>query len=208
MAPRIDLVEITGVFRDSDPPAEVVNNVWVIGDDDEVLVVDASHDDAPIVEAIGGRRVTRIQCSHGHFDHVNAARELQGKVDAPIALHPADRMLWDEAYPDVAPDLEVAAGDVLTIAGTDLKVMHTPGHTPGSVCLYDAGGHLFGGDCLFQGGPGATAFRYGDFEVIITSIREQLLVLPLETEVHTGHGPSTTIGDEAPHLDEWIARGY
>ena len=74
MAPRIDLVEITGVFRDSDPPAEVQNNVWVIGDDDEVIVIDASHDASPIVEAVGGRRVTRIQCSHGHFDHVNVAR--------------------------------------------------------------------------------------------------------------------------------------
>ncbi|HEY6567498.1 MAG TPA: MBL fold metallo-hydrolase, partial [Actinomycetota bacterium] len=66
----------------------------------------------------------------------------------------------------------------------------------------------FGGDTLFQGGPGATAFQYGDFEVIITSIREQLLVLPMQTHVYTGHGPSTTIGEEAPHLDEWIARGY
>lgn len=208
MALRIDLVQIDGFFKGSDPPAAVQNNVWVIGDDAEVIVIDASHDAAPIIEAIAGRRVTRIQCSHGHFDHVNVARDLQAAVDAPIALHAADRMLWDDAYPDVAPNLEVVAGDVLTIAGIDLKVMHTPGHTPGSVCLYDAGGHLFGGDTLFQGGPGATAFEYGDFEVIVTSIREHLLDLPPQTEVHPGHGASTTIGEEAPHLDEWIARGY
>lgn len=205
--PQIDLVQTMGVFKDSDPPAEVQNNVWIVGDDREVIVVDASHDARPIVEAVGGRTVTQIVCSHGHWDHVNEALALQDAVDAPVALHPADRMLWDEEH-DRAPDLDLAADDLVLVGGVELRVLHTPGHTPGSVCLYDRGGHLFGGDTLFPGGPGATQFRFGDFEVIITSIRDQLLPLPGSTQVHTGHGPSTTIGAEAPHLDEWIARGY
>jgi glyoxylase-like metal-dependent hydrolase (beta-lactamase superfamily II) len=204
---RIDLVQIDGFTR-SDPPAGVQNNVWVVGDDREVLVIDASHDPGPIVDAVAGRRVSRIVCSHGHWDHVNQALALQASVDAPVALHPADRMLWDEAHPGTPPDQDLAAGDVIATAGISLKVLHTPGHTPGSVCLYDAAGHLFGGDTLFEGGPGATQFRFGDFELIITSIREQLLPLPSGTQVHTGHGPATTIGAESPHLDEWIARGH
>lgn len=204
---RIDAVRITGVYADTDPPETIENNVWVIGDDQEVLVIDASHDVTPILATVDGRRVTQIVCTHGHWDHVNRALVLQEAVDAPVALHPADRMLWDELHAS-PPDLDLTADDLLLIGGLELKVLHTPGHTPGSVCLYDQAGTLFSGDTLFEGGPGATAIRFGDFEVIIGSISEQLLVLPGETAVHTGHGPSTTIGAEAPHLPAWIRRGW
>jgi len=204
---RIDAVRITGAYANTDPPEAIENNVWAIGDDHEVLVIDASHDVTPILATIDGRRVTQIVCTHGHWDHVNQAVALQAAVDAPVALHPADRMLWDEVHRS-PPDLDLAADDLIMIGGLELKVLHTPGHTPGSVCLYDQVGTLFSGDTLFEGGPGATAFRYGDFEVIIRSIGEQLLVLPGEIVVHTGHGASTTIGAEAPHLPAWIRRGW
>ena len=204
---RIDAVRITGVYAHTDPPETIENNVWVIGDDQEVLVIDASHDVTPILATVDGRRVTQIVCTHGHWDHVNRALVLQEAVDAPVALHPADRMLWDELHAS-PPDLDLTADDLLLIGGLELKVLHTPGHTPGSVCLYDQAGTLFSGDTLFEGGPGATAIRFGDFEVIIGSISEQLLALPGETAVHTGHGPSTTIGAEAPHLPAWIRRGW
>jgi glyoxylase-like metal-dependent hydrolase (beta-lactamase superfamily II) len=202
---RIDAVRITGTYVNTEETIE--NNVWVIGDDHEALVIDASHDVTPILATIDGRRVTQIVCTHGHWDHVNQAVALQAAVDAPVALHPADRMLWDEVHRS-PPDLDLAADDLIMIGGLELKVLHTPGHTPGSVCLYDQVGTLFSGDTLFEGGPGATAFRYGDFEVIIRSIGEQLLVLPGEIVVHTGHGASTTIGAEAPHLPAWIRRGW
>ena len=114
---------------------------------------------------------------------------------------------------------DLADGQVLTVAGTELHVLHTPGHSPGSVCLYapalgEAGddgaptGVVFSGDTLFQGGPGATGRSYSDFDTIIESIRERLLSLPEATVVHTGHGDSTTIGTEKPHLQEWIDRGH
>jgi len=202
---RIDAVRITGTYANTGETIE--NNVWVIGDDHEVLVIDASHDVAPILATIDGRSVTQIVCTHGHWDHVNQAVALQAAVDAPVALHPADRMLWDELHAS-PPDLDLAADDLVMIGGLELKVLHTPGHTPGSVCLYDQAGTLFSGDTLFEGGPGATQIRFGDFELIIRSIGEQLLVLPGETEVHTGHGPSTTIGAEAPHLPAWVRRGW
>jgi glyoxylase-like metal-dependent hydrolase (beta-lactamase superfamily II) len=124
-------------------------------------------------------------------------------------MHPADLPLWREVYPDALPDAEIADGDELSAGGVTLRVVHTPGHTPGGCCLYDAeSGTVFSGDTLFRGGPGATGRSWSDFPTIIESIRTRLLVLAPETRVLTGHGDETTIGDEAPHLNDWIARGY
>jgi glyoxylase-like metal-dependent hydrolase (beta-lactamase superfamily II) len=209
VAARIELVRTNGIFSLDGEDFDVENNIWLVGDDHEVLVIDAAHDAAPIVDAIGDREVRAILCTHGHNDHINAADALsRTSGNAPVLLHPADEMLWDVVYPDRKPDDAVGDGDELQVAGARLRVVHTPGHSPGGVCLLGLGGHVFGGDTLFKGGPGATGRSYSDFPTIIDSICERLLVLPPDTVVHTGHGASTTIGDEAPHLDEWIARGH
>ncbi len=208
MAPRIELVRTNGIFSLDGQDFEVENNIWLVGDDHEVIVIDAAHDATPIIDAVGDRRVAAIVCTHGHNDHINAADDLARATRAPVMLHEADRMLWDVVYPDRAPDAPLRDGDVVRVAGSDLRVLHTPGHSPGGVCLLDERGHVFGGDTLFKGGPGATGRSYSDFPTIIRSIRERLLTLPDDTIVHTGHGESTTIGAEAPHLDEWIARGH
>jgi glyoxylase-like metal-dependent hydrolase (beta-lactamase superfamily II) len=205
----IEHVTTAGVFSLDGEDFDVVNNIWLIGDDHEILVVDAAHDAAPIVAAVGDRSVRAILCTHGHNDHINAADELSRATGgAPVLLHPDDEMLWDVVYPDRKPDRAVRDGDELEVAGERLRIVHTPGHSPGGVCLLGPDGHVFGGDTLFQGGPGATGRSYSDFPTIIESIRDRLLVLPGDTVVHTGHGESTTIGAEAPHLDEWIARGH
>jgi glyoxylase-like metal-dependent hydrolase (beta-lactamase superfamily II) len=205
----IEQVTTAGVFSLDGQDFDVENNIWLIGDDQEVLVVDAAHDAAPIVAAVGDRSVRAILCTHGHNDHINAADELSRATGgAPVLLHPDDEMLWDVVYPDRKPDGAVRDGDELEVAGERLRIVHTPGHSPGGVCLLGPDGHVFGGDTLFNGGPGATGRSYSDFPTIIDSIRDRLLVLPGDTVVHTGHGESTTIGAEAPHLDEWIARGH
>jgi glyoxylase-like metal-dependent hydrolase (beta-lactamase superfamily II) len=205
----IEHVTTAGVFSLDGQDFDVENNIWLIGDDHEVIVVDAAHDAAPIVAAVGDRSVRAILCTHGHNDHINAADELSRATGgAPVLLHPDDKMLWDVVYPDRKPDRAVRDGDELEVAGERLRIVHTPGHSPGGVCILGPDGHVFGGDTLFNGGPGATGRSYSDFPTIIESIRDRLLVLPGDTVVHTGHGDSTTIGAEAPHLDEWIARGH
>lgn len=201
MGARVEKVVTSGIFSIDGEDFEVDNNIWIIGDDDEVIVVDAAHEAGPIVEAVGDRTVKAIVCTHGHNDHINAAADLAAATGAPILIHDDDRMLWDDVYPDRSPDGSLAEGDTITVAGTDLAVLHTPGHSPGGVCLYDAeAGRVFGGDTLFNGGPGATGRSFSDHGTILESIRTKLLTLPDETVVHTGHGDTTTIGAEAPGI--------
>jgi glyoxylase-like metal-dependent hydrolase (beta-lactamase superfamily II) len=203
---QAEKVVTSGQFRLDGGSWDVDNNVWLFGDEDEVVVIDAAHDAGAIANAVGGRPVKAILCTHAHNDHINVALELASELDAPVLLHPDDRVLWDAVH-DRAPDGDLTDGDIITVAGAQLRVVHTPGHSPGGVCLVGEG-VVFSGDTLFHGGPGATGRSYSDFPTILDSIREQLLSLPGETVVHTGHGEDTTIGAEASGYDEWVARGH
>ncbi|MBF9066654.1 MBL fold metallo-hydrolase [Streptacidiphilus fuscans] len=208
-AARVELLVTSGTFTLDGGSWDVDNNVWLVGDDSEVLVLDPAHDAEAVAAAVGGRRVTAIVCTHAHNDHVNAAPALAERTGAPILLHPDDLTLWRMTHPDREPDGPLKDGDVLHVAGVDLHVLHTPGHSPGAVSLHaPALDTVFTGDTLFAGGPGATGRSFSDFPTIVDSIRERLLTLPPETTVRTGHGDSTTVGTEAPHLAEWIARGH
>jgi glyoxylase-like metal-dependent hydrolase (beta-lactamase superfamily II) len=208
-AVRVEHLTTSGTFSLDGQTYDVDNNVWLLGDDEEVLVVDAPHDAQAILDAVGGRRVVAIACTHAHDDHVRIAPDLRAATGAPMLLHPDDLVLWRLTHPDVDPDGDLADGQTLSVAGVDVRVLHTPGHAPGAVCLYVPDlDRLFSGDTLFRGGPGATGRSYSDFPTIVRSIAERLLTLPPDTVVHTGHGDDTSIAAETPHLQEWLDRGH
>jgi glyoxylase-like metal-dependent hydrolase (beta-lactamase superfamily II) len=194
---RIDHGVTTGTFSLDGETFDVDNNVWVVGNDDECIVIDAPHDVAGIHEVISDRRVLAIICTHAHDDHVRVAPQLAETVDAPILLNKADAPLWKLTHPDLEPDGDLPDGKRIVVGDSALEVLHTPGHAPGAVCLYCADlGVVFTGDTLFKGGPGATGRSFSDRDTIVASIKTRLFTLPPETVVHTGHGDSTTIAAE------------
>ncbi|MFC7307585.1 MBL fold metallo-hydrolase [Streptomyces monticola] len=198
---RAERVVTSGTFSLDGETFDVDNNVWLIGDDSEVLVVDAAHDAGAVIRAVAGRSVTAVVCTHGHDDHIGAAVDLAEHTGAPVLLHPDDLQLWHTVHPDRKPDGELADGQRLHVAGVAVQVIHTPGHTWGGCSLYVPFlNAVCTGDTLFHGGPGATGRSYSDRHTLENAIRERLLVLPSDTVVHTGHGTDTTIGAERPHV--------
>jgi glyoxylase-like metal-dependent hydrolase (beta-lactamase superfamily II) len=208
MANAIQRVVTSGTFELDGGSWDVDNNIWIVGDDSNVVVFDAAHTAQPIIDAVAGRNVVAVVCTHGHNDHVTVAPELGEALDAPVLLHPADEVLWRMTHPD--KDFHsIGDGLVLSVGDVEIRALHTPGHSPGSVCWYAPDlGAVVSGDTLFNGGPGATGRSFSDFPTILASISEKLGKLPADTVVYTGHGDSTVIGDEIVHYDEWVARGH
>jgi len=202
---RVDHGVTSGTFSLDGQTFDVDNNVWVVGDDAECVVIDAPHSVEDILAVVGDRRVKAIVCTHAHDDHVRVAPELRERVNggqgAPIMLHPADKPVWELTHTDRLWDVDLSDGFEITVGGTTLRAIHTPGHAPGAVCFHAPDlGCVFTGDTLFQGGPGATGRSFSDEDLIRESIRSKLFVLPDETVVHTGHGDDTTIGAEREAL--------
>ncbi|HEY9289083.1 MAG TPA: MBL fold metallo-hydrolase [Candidatus Dormibacteraeota bacterium] len=180
------------------------NNVYVLSDDKtkEALVIDAANEAPRILKELEGMRVSHILTTHGHHDHVQALKAVREKTQARFSCHELD-----ESMMPMPADHRISDGERFRFGDYEVVALHTPGHTPGSVCFL-AGERLFSGDTLFPGGPGNTGNPYASFPTIIESIKERLFTLPDETEVLPGHGKPTTVGRERPHLDEWIERGW
>ncbi|WP_332601679.1 MBL fold metallo-hydrolase [Arthrobacter sp. S2(2024)] len=201
MSVSIENLVTSGTFSLDGGTWDVDNNVWIVGNDDECVIIDSPHDAEAIIGQVRGRKVRAILLTHAHNDHIGAALDVAKAVNAPIHLHPADMVLWEQVYPDAGPDRYITDGDIFDVAGTTLRAIHTPGHSPGSTCFYlESEGTVFTGDTLFNGGPGATGRSHSDHPTILASIRERLLTLPTETVVRTGHGDNTTIKAEAENL--------
>ncbi|MCL8025136.1 MBL fold metallo-hydrolase [Nocardioides bruguierae] len=205
-AAKVDHAVVSGTFSLDGQTFDVDNNIWVIGDESECVVIDAPHDVQAILDVVGERTLKAILLTHAHDDHCRVAPALReaanGGSGAPILLHPDEKPLWELTHTDHLWDVDVADGFEVTVGGTTLKALHTPGHAPGAVCWYAPDlGCVFSGDTLFNGGPGATGRSFSDHPTILRSIGEKLLALPDETVVHTGHGDDTTIGAERAGIE-------
>jgi len=165
------------------------NNCYILGcpGSQTVLVVDAPAGTDAVVAAVGGRRVKAVVLTHTHPDHIMGLHELRRETKAPLAVHELEAA-------KVGADIVLRENDILEIGECLIKVLHTPGHTKGSICLF-CDGHLISGDTLFPGGPGKTATPE-DFRQVVESIVRTLLALPDDTKVYPGHGPDTVLGKE------------
>jgi len=184
------------------------STAWIVGDDDEVIVIDPGEDAAGVLETVGDREILAVICTHGHASHVAAAVEVAERDEAPVALHPADRLQWRVVHPDSGAEIEMADKGRFEVADVMLEVLHTPGHSPGSVSLYCADLEaVFTGDALLASGPAPHEGEYPDFPGQLTAIGERLLDLPSRTRVLPGHGEETTISAAAKRFDGWVTAG-
>jgi glyoxylase-like metal-dependent hydrolase (beta-lactamase superfamily II) len=182
------------------------NNVFVLRcrETGDAVLIDAANEHEQLLEMCRRLGVRRVLETHGHWDHIGAVPQMR-EAGYEVAVTSKDApMLKDVGY-----DVFIDDAEVIEVGNLRLLAIHNPGHTPGSVSfLVEGAPLLFSGDTLFPGGPGATKFEGGDFPTIIQSIDTKLLTLPAHTIVMPGHGVSTTIGNERPHLQEWIDRGW
>lgn len=183
-------------------------NAWVIGDSDEVIVIDPGEDPASVLEVVGDREILAVICTHGHASHIAAAVEVAEPDEAPVALHRLDRPLWRAVHHGGDPEIEMADGGRFDVADVQLEVIHTGGHTPGSVSLYCADlDVVFTGDTLAASGPVPHEGLFADFPGQLSAIGERLLDLPPQTRVLPGHGEESTIDAAAKRFDDWVAAG-
>jgi len=183
----------------------VDNNVYVVRcrRTGVAALIDAANEHERLLEVVTTLGVASVLETHGHWDHIGAVEHVrEAGIDVWVRAEDADML---PGYDHLLED-----DDVHAVGDLRLRTIHTPGHTPGSICFSLVGTPvLFSGDTLFPGGPGATSFEGGDFPTIITSIEERLFrPYDGDTIVWPGHGAATTLGVERPHVDEWVARGW
>jgi glyoxylase-like metal-dependent hydrolase (beta-lactamase superfamily II) len=184
------------------------STAWIVGDDEEVIVIDPGDDAGGVLEAVGDREILAVICTHGHTSHVAAAVAVAERDEAPVALHPADREQWRAVHRDGDAEIDMTDGGRFDVGDVRLEVLHTPGHTRGSVSLYCADlGVVFTGDTLLASGPAPHEGEYPDFPGQLTAIGERLLGLPSATRVLPGHGEETTVSAAAKRFDGWVTAG-
>jgi glyoxylase-like metal-dependent hydrolase (beta-lactamase superfamily II) len=183
-------------------------NTWIVGDDEEVIVIDPGVDAGQVLAKVGKREVLAVICTHGHAAHATAAFAVAERDEAPVALHPADRVFWREVHAGDEPDIEMEDGGIFEVADVALEVIHAPGHSPGSVCLYCEGMNVvFTGDVVTETGPVARDDGFPDFARQLSSIGAQVLTLPGTTRVLPGHGEEFTVAVAEKRFDSWVSAG-
>ncbi|RFS84882.1 MBL fold metallo-hydrolase [Actinomadura spongiicola] len=226
MDARIEQVVTSGTLTLDDTEYDVENNTYIVGDDDEVIVIDPANDAEAVLKEVGDREVMAVLLTDGNEHRLSVVLEVAagGEEDeenwAPIALHRADRLLWRDYFGRLAkeeededdakalralePDIWLEDGGVFEIADAQLEIVHTPGHTPGSVCVISEQlGTLFSGDTLHRGRPGSVGGVYEDLRKQLNSIGALLTPLPKDLQVLPAQGEETTVGDEDSRWESW-----
>lgn len=182
-------------------------NTWIVGDDEEVIVIDPGTDAGEVLRVVGDREILAVICTHGHSGHTTAALGVAERDEAPVAVHAADKVAWREVHDEVF-DIEMEDGGSFEVAGVRLEVLHAPGHSPGSVCLYcEELDVVFTGDVLTERGPVPREDGFPDFPRQVSSIGAELLTLPGKTRVLPGHGGELTVAAAEKNFDSWVAAG-
>jgi len=196
--PRVDAVP---------PVGRGAANGWVIGDDEEVIVIDPGQDATAVMSVVGHREVLAVICTHGHAGHCGAALAVAERDEAPVALHPGDRQAWLEVH-DTAPDIDMEDEGRFQVGGVTLEVLHAPGHSRGSVCLYcEELEVVFTGDVVTQAGPVAREDGYPNWGRQLDAIGARVLTLPASTRILPGHGDELTVALAEKRFDSWVSAG-
>jgi hydroxyacylglutathione hydrolase len=178
-------------------------NAYIVGcpGTQEAVLIDAPGEPEVITNRLGSAKLKYILLTHSHIDHIGALAELRAKLGAPLAAHSADA---GNLTPP--PEILLNDGGVIRLGELKFTVLHTPGHTPGSLC-FKVGPYLISGDTIFPGGPGKTGSPE-DFRQIIKSITEKILVLPDDTQICPGHGDSTVVKKEKDEFAVFASRSH
>ncbi|MBG0815131.1 MBL fold metallo-hydrolase [Planomonospora sp. ID82291] len=206
MTARIERVVTEGAVDVDGTEHKVENNTWIVGDDDEVIVIDPARDAEKILEQVGEREVLAVICTHGLPDHVGAAIEVAARDEAVVAMHPKDKPLWRRTWPDTWPDIELEDEGVFAVADVELEVMTTPGVTLGGISLYcEALDAVFTGKTLLADGPGRLGGEYPALADQLSTIGGRLFTLRHDIRVLPAHGEEAVIGDLEPQFDAWLS---
>lgn len=182
-------------------------NTWIVGDDEEVIVIDPGEDSDAVLAAVGDREVLAVICTHGHPGHAAGALAVAARDEAPVALHPAERRAWRELH-DTDPEIEMEDGGKFGVAGVTLEVVQAPGHSRGSVLLYcEELGAAFTGDVVTATGPVARDDGYPNWGRQLDAIGAQVLTLPAETRLLPGHGEEFTVAVADKRFNSWVSAG-
>lgn len=183
-------------------------NTWIVGDEDEVIVIDPGEDAAAVLDAVGEREVLAVICTHGHEGHSGAAVQVAARDEAPVALHPGDRLAWREVHSGGDPEIDMEDGGKFEVADVTLEVLHSPGHSRGSCCLYcEELDVVFTGDVVTESGPVPRKDGFPNWGKQLDAIGAQVLTLPADTRILPGHGEELTVAVAEKRFNSWVAAG-
>ena len=183
-------------------------NTWIVGDDDEVIVIDPGEDAIAVLDVVGEREILAVICTHGHEGHTGAAVAVAARDEAPVALHPGDKLAWREVHSGDDPEIEMDDGGKFEVADVTLEVLHSPGHSRGSCCLYcEELDVVFSGDVVTENGPVPREDGFPAWSRQLDAIGAQVLTLPAETRILPGHGDELTVAIAEKRFNSWVSVG-